>query len=223
MASGSTRSSSCIWRPRYPRAPMAHLRPPRAPGPRAGLPRPARARGGRRSAATSAPRRQKRDERRDAQARAAARGRRRPRTASADVAGRPARHRRRASRPAPGAGRRSRCGSSASRRLRPSAVISAPSAATPNVPPTIRLIERIPDATPALAWSTAFIAAVLIGDMTRPMPMPISTKAPTSERVAGGRRQMALPEQRAGDGDQPGGHQRLAGRCGRPGARRSGP
>ena len=52
-------------------------------------------------------------------------------------------------------------------------------AATPNVPPTMRLIDRIPDATPALAGSTAFMAAVLIGDITRPMPRPIRTKAPT--------------------------------------------
>ena len=59
------------------------------------------------------------------------------------------------------------------RRSRPSAVISAPSAATPNVPPTIRVIDRIPEATPAFVTGTAFIAAVLIGDMTRPMPTPI--------------------------------------------------
>ncbi len=36
-----------------------------------------------------------------------------------------------------------------------------------------RFIKRIPDATPALLWSTAFIAAVLIGDMARAMPMPM--------------------------------------------------
>jgi hypothetical protein len=58
-------------------------------------------------------------------------------------------------------------------------VMSAPMAATPKVPPTIRLIERIPLATPALVGSTAFMAAVLIGDMTRPMPRPMRTKAPT--------------------------------------------
>ncbi len=62
---------------------------------------------------------------------------------------------------------------------RPRPLISAPTIATPNVPPTMRLIDSTPDATPALAWSTAFIAAVLIGDMTRPMPRPISTNAPT--------------------------------------------
>ncbi len=61
----------------------------------------------------------------------------------------------------------------------PSPVMSAPMAATPKVPPTMRLIDTIPLATPALAGSTAFIAAVLIGDITRPMPRPISTKAPT--------------------------------------------
>ena len=60
----------------------------------------------------------------------------------------------------------------------PITLIRAPAAATPNVPPTIRNIESTPEATPALAGSTAFIAAVLIGDMTRPMPTPISTNAP---------------------------------------------
>ena len=53
---------------------------------------------------------------------------------------------------------------------------NVPSTATPSVPPTIRFIVRIPDATPALLRSTAFIAAVVIGDMTSAMPMPISTK-----------------------------------------------
>ena len=52
----------------------------------------------------------------------------------------------------------------------------APSTATPKVPPTIRFIDRIPEATPALAWSTEFIAARLIGDITKPMPMPIRMK-----------------------------------------------
>ena len=61
----------------------------------------------------------------------------------------------------------------------PRVVISAPITATPNVPPTIRFIERMPEATPALVRSTAFIAAVLIGDITRPMPRPRSTNAPT--------------------------------------------
>ena len=51
-------------------------------------------------------------------------------------------------------------------------------AATPKVPPTMRLMVRIPLATPALEGSTAFIPAVLIGDITSPMPRPISTKAP---------------------------------------------
>ena len=57
---------------------------------------------------------------------------------------------------------------------------SAPSTATPNVPPTMRFIERMPEATPALARSTAFIAAVLIGDITKPMPTPISMKPGSS-------------------------------------------
>jgi hypothetical protein len=65
---------------------------------------------------------------------------------------------------------------------RPSVVMSAPMTATPNVPPTMRLIDRTPDAAPALVRSTEFIAAVLIGDMTRPMPRPMSTK-PGSSRA----------------------------------------
>ena len=52
--------------------------------------------------------------------------------------------------------------------------------ATPNVPPTMRFIERMPEATPAFARSTAFIAARLIGDMTKPMPTPISMKPGSS-------------------------------------------
>jgi hypothetical protein len=49
--------------------------------------------------------------------------------------------------------------------------------ATPNVPPTMRDTDSVPEATPAFVRSTAFIAAVLMGDMTRPIPAPISTKA----------------------------------------------
>ena len=44
----------------------------------------------------------------------------------------------------------------------------------------MRLIERIPEPTPALWAGTAFIAAVDIGDITSAMPMPISTKAGSS-------------------------------------------
>jgi hypothetical protein len=50
-------------------------------------------------------------------------------------------------------------------------------ATTPKVPPTMRLIERIPEATPALSALTAFIAAVDMGDMTSAMPMPMTTNA----------------------------------------------
>ena len=57
--------------------------------------------------------------------------------------------------------------------------MSAPMTATPKVPPTMRLMDRMPEATPAFVRSTAFIAAVLIGDITRPMPRPISMNAPT--------------------------------------------
>jgi hypothetical protein len=53
----------------------------------------------------------------------------------------------------------------------------APRAATPNVPPTIRLIERIPDPTPAFWASTAFIAAVDMGDITSAIPIPMMMKA----------------------------------------------
>ena len=55
-----------------------------------------------------------------------------------------------------------------SRSWRPTAATSAPSAATPNVPPTMRLIDSVPEATPAFVRSTAFIAAVLIGDIVEP-------------------------------------------------------
>ena len=41
----------------------------------------------------------------------------------------------------------------------------------------MRLMESTPDATPALVLTTAFMAAVLIGDITRPMPRPIRMKA----------------------------------------------
>ena len=66
-----------------------------------------------------------------------------------------------------------------------STLISAPVTATPNVPPTIRNIESTPEATPALVDGTAFIAAVLIGDITRPMPTPISTNAAAQVAVGG--------------------------------------
>ena len=62
---------------------------------------------------------------------------------------------------------------------RPTEATSAPSAATPNVPPTMRNMDSVPDATPAFVRSTAFIAAMVIGDITRPMPTPMSTNAPT--------------------------------------------
>ena len=57
---------------------------------------------------------------------------------------------------------------------------SAPIAATPNVPPTMRLIESTPDPTPAFSAGTEFIAAVDIGDITSAMPMPITTNAGSS-------------------------------------------
>ena len=57
---------------------------------------------------------------------------------------------------------------------------SAPIAATPKVPPTMRLIERMPEPTPAFSGATEFIAAVDIGDITSAMPMPITTNAGSS-------------------------------------------
>ena len=44
----------------------------------------------------------------------------------------------------------------------------------------MRLIERIPDATPAFCDTTAFIAAVDIGDITSAMPMPMITNEGSS-------------------------------------------
>ncbi len=57
---------------------------------------------------------------------------------------------------------------------------SAPMAATPNVPPTMRLIDSIPEPRPACSAGTEFIAAVDIGDITSAMPMPMTTKAGSS-------------------------------------------
>ncbi len=52
----------------------------------------------------------------------------------------------------------------------------APVAAMPTEAPIMRDICRIPEATPAFCALTAFIAAVDIGDITRAIPVPISTK-----------------------------------------------
>ena len=67
----------------------------------------------------------------------------------------------------------------------PTVATIAPITATPKVPPTIRLIDSTPDAAPAFVRSTAFIAAVLIGDIVRPMPMPHQHEA--REQQAGSR------------------------------------
>ena len=50
----------------------------------------------------------------------------------------------------------------------------APVTATPRLPPTIRNIESTPEATPAFCTGTAFIAALVIGDIVIAMPMPSS-------------------------------------------------
>ena len=128
-----------------------------------------------------------------------------PRFSTRRCAGPPSRRCRRASRPAA----RLRCWN------------SAPSAATPNVPPTIRLIERIPDAAPALSARTAFIAAVDIGDITKPMPRPMQHEGGQQHAVAAVDGDVGLQVERGGDHQQPAGHQRAAGRPGRPAARRS--
>jgi hypothetical protein len=41
----------------------------------------------------------------------------------------------------------------------------------------MRLMERMPDATPALCAATAFIAAVDMGDIVSAMPTPMMMKA----------------------------------------------
>ena len=46
--------------------------------------------------------------------------------------------------------------------------------ATPRLPPTIRNIESTPEATPAFCTGTAFIAALVIGDIVIAIPMPSS-------------------------------------------------
>ena len=57
----------------------------------------------------------------------------------------------------------------------------APSTATPKVPPTIRDIESNPEASPAFALSTAFIAAVDMGDIVSAIPKPIRMNGISSE------------------------------------------
>ena len=77
----------------------------------------------------------------------------------------------------------------------------APMAATPKVPPTMRLMVRIPLATPALEGSTAFIPAVLMGDITSPIPSPSSASvarmlpmlAPTGRRDSRNRAMVITP------------------------------
>ena len=66
----------------------------------------------------------------------------------------------------------------------------------------MRHIDSVPEATPAFVRSTAFIAAMLIGDMTRPMPTPISMNAATQVAVARVDLDARLPEQRDRDEHQ---------------------
>ena len=133
------------------------------------------------------------------------------------------RRRRRGRRRACRAGPTWRAGSSASSLSRPIALTRAPSTATPNVPPTMRRHRQHAGGDAGLASrSTAFIAAVLIGDITKPMPMPIRMKAGSRNRYERVDLDARLPEQRDGDGDQPAAPSAGAGRCGPTAGRRRG-
>ena len=58
----------------------------------------------------------------------------------------------------------------------------APVTATPRLPPTIRNIESTPEAIPAFSTGTAFIAALVIGDIVIAIPMPSSMKPGSRSR-----------------------------------------
>ena len=58
----------------------------------------------------------------------------------------------------------------------------APVTATPRLPPTMRNIESTPEAIPAFSTGTAFIAALVIGDIVSAMPMPSSMKPGSRSR-----------------------------------------
>ena len=58
----------------------------------------------------------------------------------------------------------------------------APVTATPRLPPTMRNIESTPEAIPAFSTGTAFIAALVIGDIVIAMPMPSSMKPGSRSR-----------------------------------------
>ena len=75
----------------------------------------------------------------------------------------------------------------------------APRTATPKVPPTIRDIESNPDARPDFATSTAFIAAVDIGDIVSADPEAHEDERDQQRRVAGGVGDLRLHVERDGD------------------------
>ena len=91
---------------------------------------------------------------------------------------------------------------------RPRPAMSAPMTATPKVPPTIRLMERMPEATPALAGSTLFMAAVRHGRHDEAHAEAHQDEGADEEAEARRRGQVPLPEQRRGHRHQAGGHQR---------------
>ena len=91
----------------------------------------------------------------------------------------------------------------------PGAVISAPRTATPNVPPTIRLIDSVPEATPALVGRRRSSPRCSSATSIRPMPRPIRTKAP----AAGSRSRVSTADAHCQNSEpavssRPSGHQR---------------
>ena len=56
----------------------------------------------------------------------------------------------------------------------------APVTAMPRLPPIIRNIESTPEAIPAFSTATAFIAALVIGDMVIAIPRPSRMKPGSS-------------------------------------------
>ena len=75
------------------------------------------------------------------------------------------------------------CGAAASKLAVPTAPWKiAPVIATPRLPPIMRNIESTPEAMPAFSTGTAFIAALVIGDIVIAIPMPSSMNPGSSSR-----------------------------------------
>jgi hypothetical protein len=53
--------------------------------------------------------------------------------------------------------------------------------ATPKTPPSSRIVLLAPDALPSSSCGTAERTTLAIGAKNRPMPVPLTTKAGTSE------------------------------------------